>query len=274
MREVYLHTLSNLAIQLSHGKPVALGAIGWASPVLAFGSPINSAVATLGLNPSNIEFVDRHGNELIDPKNRFETLRSLKLIDWKDASRESLERILVSCETYFHLSRRPYHAWFRPLDKVISGLGVSYYSELFPACHLDLVPFATSKKWAALDKTERAELIVIGARSLIDVLKASSIEVLVLNGSSVVKEFEKLVGCGLDKFEVSDWALDRSNSSNVRGFGFIKKVSSICGVGLGRDILVLGFNHNIQSSFGVKGSVISSIRDWIAEQVKQNRIGV
>lgn len=274
MKEAYLNTLSDLAIQLSHGKPIALGAIGWASPVLAFGSPINSSVATLGLNPSNIEFVDRHGTELIEPNNRFETLRSLKLFDWKDASRESLERILVSCETYFHLNRRPYHAWFRPLDKVISGLGVSYYSELFPACHLDLVPFATSKKWAALGKNERAELISIGALSLINVLKASNIGVLILNGSSVVNEFEKLVGDSFEKFEVSDWALNRNNSSKVSGFGFVKKVSSMCGVRLGRDILVLGFNHNIQSSFGVKGSVVVSISNWVSEQVKQNRIGV
>ena len=38
------------------------------------------------------------------------------------------------------------------------------------------------------------------------------------------------------------------------------------GIVLGRKILVLGFNHNIQSSFGVTTKVIQEIRSWIAEE--------
>lgn len=33
-----------------------------------------------------------------------------------------------------------------------------------------------------------------------------------------------------------------------------------------RDILVLGYSHNIQSSFGVTTEVIGAIRDWVAAQ--------
>ena len=35
---------------------------------------------------------------------------------------------------------------------------------------------------------------------------------------------------------------------------------------MNRDILVLGYNHNIQSSFGVTNEAIRAIRDWVAER--------
>lgn len=268
MREEHLSTLSDLVAMLADGGVVSLGAIEWASPVLVFGNLLKSRVATLGLNPSNIEFVDRRGKELLEPNNRFETLRSLNIDGWNCATRENIETILGGCDSYFDLSNRPYHAWFRPLDKVIAGLGVSFYSELFPACHLDLVPFATEKKWASLSQSARRSLIDISSPSLIDTLKASNIVVLVLNGASVVREFEQVIDIEFEKSHVSDWDLGRKNVPNVRGFSFVARISSIRGIDLGRDVLVLGFNHNIQSSFGVKAAVVESISGWISKQVK------
>lgn len=58
-REALLHEVGALLSLLNEGSPIALGAIPWASPVVSFGNPAISRVATLGLNPSNLEFVDR-----------------------------------------------------------------------------------------------------------------------------------------------------------------------------------------------------------------------
>ncbi len=38
--------------------------ISWASPVPSFGNISRSNIATLGINPSNREFVDENGHEL------------------------------------------------------------------------------------------------------------------------------------------------------------------------------------------------------------------
>src|ERR1700738_3082657 len=46
--------------------------IPWSCPVLSFGNPLTASVATLGLNPSNREFVDEAGNELDGPFRRFQ----------------------------------------------------------------------------------------------------------------------------------------------------------------------------------------------------------
>jgi hypothetical protein len=41
--------------------------IPWACPIPSFGDLTRARVATLGLNPSNREFVDERGNELDGP---------------------------------------------------------------------------------------------------------------------------------------------------------------------------------------------------------------
>ena len=48
-----------------------------ALPVLFFGDIFTARVATVGLNPSDQEYLDSHGTELDGVKRRFETLASL-----------------------------------------------------------------------------------------------------------------------------------------------------------------------------------------------------
>ena len=139
-------------------------------------------VATLGLNPSNREFVDCAGNELDGASRRFHTLSSLGLDAWRDVQPRHLALIAESCRCYFAVN--PYDTWFKRLDNLLLDLNVWYYSTLFSACHLDLVPFATAEKWTALSRAQRQTLLdgtgdVLGA-----LLRDSEIQVLILNGSS------------------------------------------------------------------------------------------
>jgi hypothetical protein len=231
-----------------------------------FGSLSRSRVATLGLNPSNLEFEDASGDQLGAPLNRFETLGTLKLRDWARAESNHIDRIWDACERYF--MRRPYDGWFKRLDKVLGELDVSYYSRQSTACHLDLVPFATSSKWSGLDAQARAHLIALGAPTLVQLIRASDIQVLVLNGASVVRAFEALTAAGLRRSEMPLWALRRGEGRSISGYGYVGRVSEIDGASLGREVLVLGYNHNIQSSFGVTTAVVQQIRQWIAQQAQ------
>jgi hypothetical protein len=49
------------------------------TPVVAFGNARRATVATLGLNPSRVEFLDRHGHEFTEAQRRLETCRSLSV---------------------------------------------------------------------------------------------------------------------------------------------------------------------------------------------------
>ena len=248
---------------LHGGLPAKLGGIPWASPVVSFGNPATSTVATLGLNPSNLEFMDAAGRRLVAPHHRFESLMSLGARSWGSLARGDVQRILQACEDYFF--RNPYDQWFKRLDKVLVETGASYYTRLGDgACHLDLVPFATEAKWSALSPDQRARLIEIGVPSLARTLSASDVRVLVLNGSTVVREFARLVApqCLRSHIEPS-WTLQ---DGRVQGVAHVGRVSEVGGIALRRELLVLGFNHNIQSSFGVTTQVVSNIAAWIGRQ--------
>lgn len=250
-------------LSLMHqGKPIELGAIPSASPVLAFGDPLNSSVATLGLNPSNLEFLDKSGNELAEPYHRFESLTTLQASDWNAVSSQGVGQIWQRCEGYFQ--RNPYDQWFKQLERILVDTGASYYATLGErACHLDLVPFATAKKWSDLKSVVRAQLIDLGTPSLVTVLVASDIRVLILNGATVVKEFSRLIpGQPLQAEPMPSWSLQNGRVGGTAYFGRVNRLGQF---ELGRELLVLGFNHNIQSSFGMTAEVKSRIASWIGQ---------
>ncbi|WP_439811070.1 hypothetical protein QCN28_21800 [Bordetella bronchiseptica] len=260
-----LSEVKALLLLLKREQLATLGAIPWAAPVVAFGNPKASKVATVGLNPSNLEFLDREGSQLLETSKRFESLHSLRLKNWGQARSEDIERIWKSCEDYFF--RNPYDQWFKRLDRLLVETGASYYNRIGTgACHLDLVPFATAHKWSALSSSKKSRLIELGVPSLVRTLCASDVRVLVLNGASVVREFRQLlVDNTLIPQDQPTWSLQKGR---VRGISYKARISNIRGTKLNRDLLVLGFNHNIQSSFGVTTQVVTNIAKWIGDETQ------
>jgi hypothetical protein len=222
-------------------------------------------VATLGLNPSNREFLGGDGRELSGSSRRFHTLNSLRLGAWADADDRHAEMIWEACRTYF--ARNPYDVWFKQLDYLLAGADVSYYGCATRACHLDLVPYATFCKWAGLSLRERKALFAVAEGALGQLLRDSAVEVLILNGRSVVTNFEKVAGLRLRSRVMPAWSLKRKDSDDIVGVAYHGVTANISTIALGRPIHVLGFNHNIQSSFGVTREVRRSIRGWLRTSV-------
>ena len=237
--------------------------ITWGAPIPSFGDPTSAIVATLGLNPSNKEFVDNSNQEIIGDQRRFHTLESLNIQSWDLISETHIEAIEASCTEYFQ--RNPYNNWFKSLDSIISGTSASYYNKLFHAAHLDLIPFATNSKWANLNSSQKRTLLNACGNALGKIIKNSSIKTLILNGQTVVDNFEKIADTKLHTEHITDWDLSRNGVASVRGISYKGYTTKIFDTELGSPLLVLGFNHNIQSSFGVTTKVKNSIRDWITE---------
>ena len=101
------------------------------------------------------------------------------------------------------------------LDKIIAGTNTSYYGSNGAACHLDLIPYATSKKWSVLSSKQRGLLIEATGDTLGLLLRDSPIRALVLNGSTVVRSLEKVAEISLDRREVSSWTLPRKSGAGV-----------------------------------------------------------
>jgi hypothetical protein len=261
--------LASLVGHLDDPVLAEAGVIPWSCPVPVFGDPSKSRVATLGINPSGREFVDTNGRELDGTLRRFHTLRSLGLHRWADADNSHLRSMAEYCLGYFH--RYPYDTWFKKLDYIVAGAGATYYGLASSACHVDLVPYATEPRWTGLKPKQRALLLHLAGATFATLLRDSPIEVVVLNGRSVIEEFERVAGLRLDTFEMPAWTLPRRSRAGVGGSARLGLADAIGAISLRRPVLILGFNHNLQSSFGVTREVVASIREWITKAITTTR---
>lgn len=181
----------SLELQSSLDLPELL--IEGVCPVPFFGDFIGSNIASVGFNPSNLEFRKINGEE-ISYRKRLPTLDDFKLKNWMDASDFQLSIITSTLHHYFEIN--PYSQWFDKLDRIFKPSGYSYYkrSSLLRACHIDLVPFATQNKWSSLKGTHKRTLISHSQKLFIQLLAESDINTIFLNGSGICNEFENAIG--------------------------------------------------------------------------------
>ena len=200
------------------------------TPVVAFGNPHLARVATLGLNPSRIEF-DVKGIELDGVARRFETLGSLGVNRLFDAPDAAIGRVWERCNRYFH--GNPY-SWFLRLEEMLKAVGASYFEDT--ACHLDLTQWATDPTWSGLGRRVQERLVADDAGFLREQLRCEPIALLLLNGRSVLTAFERTFGGHL-----------RLVDTPVTDGGTTTKLYE----GDVEGVRVLGWSTNLQSSFGV-----------------------
>ena len=262
-------TLTTLLNQLDTPDFSGTDVIPWGCPVPSFGDLSRSSVATLGINPSNREFVDHSGEELDGPYRRFPTLQSFGLRSWSDVDVRHVRVIVESCYSYF--DGNPYNAWFKKLDHIVSGAKASYSGDPVHACHLDLIPFATKRKWTDIPVKDQSALLDISGDTLAHLIQNSPVQTLILNGASVVAQFQKLSGICLESQNMPAWSLQRTRGNDVLGVAYRGVVDSLSNMSIGREILVLGFNHNLQSSFGVSSNIVNSIRRWVGKEAEAPR---
>jgi hypothetical protein len=235
-----------VAERIRRPPPLDCCVLEGSTPVVAFGDPRRSCVATLGLNPSRIEFEER-GRELDGRLRRFETLRSLGVSGLEDASNEAIVRVWHRCNIYFHAN--PYR-WFNRLEEVLSAVDASYFGDT--ACHLDLSQWATDPTWKGLSRDARERLVADDADFLRTQLRSEPIRLLMLNGLAVITAFQTVLGGRLVR--ENDTVGDRSVTTEIYTgwFGSVR---------------VIGWSTNLQSSFGVT----RLLRAQLGERVRRLR---
>jgi hypothetical protein len=133
-------------------------------------------------------------------------------------------------------------------------------------CHLDIVPYATTAKWNELKIGEREYLIKKSEDILGLLLRESNVEFLILNGQSVVENFQKVSGVRFNCSFEPLWDLYRVSGKHIKGKSYIGHITRIGNIELKRDIKVIGYNHNVQSSFGITKNVMNEIKHWVSHQ--------
>src|SRR5688572_20997115 len=84
-------------------------------PVLFFGDALKARVATIGLNPSKFEFVDRRGDMLTGRAQRFATTTSLGAVSRVELSDDQADEAIKMMRGYFDRGRPVYGSYFRHL---------------------------------------------------------------------------------------------------------------------------------------------------------------
>lgn len=226
--------------------------VAGSTPVVAFGRFRTAQVATLGLNPSKNEFLDGTGNELDGADRRLATHASLGIADLSNAPVDVIAKVLSDSESYFQ--RKPYRKWFDQLKPILANCNASYYDGT--ACHLDLVQWATDPTWGSLGSKTQFKLLTSDVSFLNEQLEKENIQLLLLNGASVIDQFLARTDTSLDE-------VDR-----ITDFGRIKPklwVGKIL-----QNIKVVGWSTNIQSSFGVTRELRSEIARRVGLLAHQN----
>ncbi len=207
---------------------------------------MTATVATIGLNPSRQEFLDRKGDKLREEFRRFETMESLGVTSLAAAEESTLRRVVDGCNNYFH--RSPYRRWFDQLEPVLQAVDASYYRDT--ACHLDLVQWATDPVWGRLPPPDRKCMLSEDIAVLKHQLDSARFRLVFLNGRGVLTEFERAIGIRLEK---AGMVTGGSSKSNL----FVGQYST--------HTKIVAWSVNIQSSFGVCGKVRKELTTAIAE---------
>ena len=232
----------------------------WACPVPYFGRVERARVASVGLNPSSLEFCDQDSTPLRGAGRRLETLESLRLRDWGEAGPEHCSAVAEACSGYF--DGNPYWRWFEKLEEIFEAAGRGTFND-GGACHIDLVPWATRNKWSRLTSGDRSALLRHGSRGLAALLTEADLEVLVINGKGVVEGLEAAVGIEMQARRAREW--DDQGRAARRWKASLTRLGRI---ELGRATTVVGWNWNLQSSH-VSAETRQSITQWAARAVAE-----
>jgi hypothetical protein len=245
------------------------GIVPWACPIPYFGRLVTARIATVGLNPSIREFASTAGDELEGSTRRFPTLTSLQLGSWRRADARHVKAIAAACDGYFN--NNPYQRWFNVLETLLSHGEHSYYGDFATACHLDLVPFATTSRWGDLAPEHRRQLLHAGSDHLGNLVSHAPIKMLILNGRSVIRHFSSISDAIFETTPSDSWRLAGRAQRAVPGVAYTGTATRIGSVSLESPIRVIGFNHNLQSSFGVSRRVIGAIGKWVSSAASEFR---
>jgi hypothetical protein len=126
-------------------------------PVLFFGDAFSARVATIGLNPSKFEYLDRNGKMLSGREQRFASTVSLGASSRAELSDSQADQAIEVMRSYYDYGMPVYGSYFRHLTNFLTGMGASYAGR--SATHLDLVQEPTDPVWNSLSSSERSTLL-------------------------------------------------------------------------------------------------------------------
>ncbi|MEN9692804.1 MAG: hypothetical protein RLZZ330_448 [Actinomycetota bacterium] len=223
------------------------------TPVISFGDFTKAKVATLGINPSSREFVNKAG---LLKKKRLTDFQTLGIQIDEVLAESHAEKIMEGCNQYFHEKANPLWSWFGKNELILKGLNASYLDG--SACHLDLVQDATKPAWSEISSSDKARVLQKDYWFFEWQVKNTSAEILLLGGRQVHDQVKTLPNVEIHYIN----NISYSNGEN-------KQTSQLFVVPTLAGKLALGWTLNIQQ-LRVSKEEKNRVAHELAEFVKKN----
>jgi hypothetical protein len=217
-------------------QPPSSSSVPQSLPVLFFGDLFTAGVATVGLNPSDQEYLGRGGVELDGAARRFETLTSLGAANRSSLTDEQCNCAIQRMRTYYQPGQ-PIYGWFRALDRVTRAMGYRY--ETGEVAHLDLAQEATNPTWSKLSQISPTEFDALRSADLPFLrwqLETFPLHTVICNGRTAFTEVCRLIHGQVweeGKLELITWYVGAAtlNGRRVRLAGWNKPLARATGLG-------------------------------------------
>ncbi len=236
------------------GTPVVTSS----TPVVSFGNPKISCIATVGINPSRREFEGAVKGKLLErPNKRLVDLVEIGANSCDTMSLDQARQVLEGCFDYFQESTY-LSEWFDPLEKVVlNPIDASYFGKaIHTAVHLDLVQWSTDPVWSGISDREMAkQLLEEDADFLRQQLDAYDFKYVFLNGREVCEQVQKL---GI-------YLLTQVGELRWDSGGLPRTTKIFTGIGPNGEIVV-GWSLNIQNiraSQEERARVLTELTNWV-----------
>lgn len=190
--------------KISEPLPTTVKIVEGSIPIVFFGNVEKAEIATLSLNPSNVEFEHNGVRRCVDRK-------QLGVSDNQKLTSEQAESVYQSLLLFFKVN--PYKTWFNPMNKLFQSKGYEYYND--KVVHLDISPWATSNKWDSLSREEIES--IIDTTIIKNVLEKGGIKKLFINGKTAFNVFCVTLKIGAKEIQETSFNYITQNG-NKRSF--------------------------------------------------------
>lgn len=234
--------------------PDGCSIVPFSTPVVSFGDPSKARIATLGINPSDREFLNSDGDLLPRIEQRFATLPFLGVSRCEDLTDEQIQTVVSRCNNYFQGNW--YRKWFSPIESsVLSKIDASHLDG--SACHLDLIQWATSPVWQKLDRNGATRTLMDeGAEHLKAQLATENIRTVVVLGRTGWEQLTATKLCTVED-------VGRIQVCNGR-------MTSTLRVGEGSGTRFIGWTSNLQSQRGITKDDRDALGNWLASLIGEH----
>lgn len=199
-----------VAARIRRPAPPDHAVVDGSLPVISFGDYRTAKVATLALNPSSREFLDKPGGHLLGERRRLASLKSLGRSSSEQLTDEDVAQVFDDSNTYF--GRNPLRPWFQWLEKLLTETSLgSYWGGT--GCHLDLVQWATRPAQGKLNTDVWQELVNADRPFLTWQLEQATATTILVNGKSCVDWLENEGVVQWGKREVLTFQNARGNAA-------------------------------------------------------------